>query len=256
MERSSKRRDYRQYAFNRRELFTELVKGGGIVAFIAWFFYRSLWAAIPLSVLGIFYVRQRRRTKLQAGKSALLGQFKECILSVAASLRAGYAVENAFLESVEDMKMLFGEEAYICRELDWIRRGLIINIPLEELLLDLAKRSGLEELEDFSEVFSIAKRSGGNLPEIIRSSAELIGERVEAEEEIRTLLAERMLEQKIMNVMPFGILTYIGVSYGGYFDPLYHNLFGTVIMTACLAVYLTAFWLAGRILEGACGSQI
>lgn len=253
MDKSSKRRDYRQYTFSRQELFIEIAKGGGIVVFLAWFFYRSLWAAVPLSILGVFYLRRQRRAKMQAGKAALLGQFKECILSVAASLRAGYAVENAFLESMGDMKMLFGEEAYICQELDWIRRGLIINIPLEELLLDLAKRSGLEELRDFSEVFSIAKRSGGSLPEIIHSSAELIGERVEAEEEIKTLLAERMLEQKIMNVMPFGILAYIGISYEGYFNPLYHNLFGTAVMTVCLTVYLTAFWLAGRILERACG---
>lgn len=249
MTRSLKRPDYKKHTFSRREALAEILKGIFLTFFFSWFFYRSVWALLPLSALGALYVRRRRELRAKEDRDALLGEFKECILSAAASLRAGYAAENAFLESMSDMKLLFGESSLMYRELEWIHRGLVINIPLEELLSDLAQRSGLEEIEEFAEVFAISKHSGGSLPEIIGVSAEVIGRRVEAEEEIRTLLAERMLEQKIMSIMPFGILTYIGISYKGYFDALYHNLFGIAVMTVCLAVYLAALWLADRILE-------
>lgn len=37
-------------------------------------------------------------------------QFKECLLAVANSLRTGYAVENAFLESREDIRLLLAND--------------------------------------------------------------------------------------------------------------------------------------------------
>ncbi len=176
-------------------------------------------------------------------------QFKECILSVAASLKAGYAVENAFLESRSDMRMLYGEDSMIYAELEGIRRGLVINITMEELLEDFAARSASDDIMQFAQVFIIAKKSGGNLSEIIQTTAVLIGRKIDAKQEIRTLLSGRQMEQTIMKLMPFGILLYIGVSYPGYFDTLYHNWQGVAIMTGCLAVYLAAYVIGDKILQ-------
>lgn len=50
---------------------------------------------------------------------------------------------------------------------------------------------------------SIAKRSGGNLNDIIRRSAAVTGEKIEVKQEIQTLLSSRRYEQKIMNMVPF-----------------------------------------------------
>lgn len=57
------------------------------------------------------------------------------------------------------------------------------------------------------------------------------------------------MEQNIMKLMPFGILLYIGFSYPGYFDALYHNLRGMGIMTLCLIVYLGAYALGEYIIQ-------
>ena len=77
-------------------------------------------------------------------------------MSVANSLRSGYALENAFLESREDIRILYGEHSAMYRELELIRRGMILNITLEELISDLADRSGIEEIEQFSAFLNIA----------------------------------------------------------------------------------------------------
>jgi tight adherence protein B len=52
-----------------------------------------------------------------------------------------------------------------------------------------------------------------------------------------------------MKIMPFGILAYIGVSYPGYFDSLYHNFKGITIMTVSLLIYVAAFVAGDRILH-------
>ncbi len=248
MKASLKQRDYRDYSWKRAELILAIIQSVAVVVFLAIFFYRSLLAAIPLVIVGVMYFRRLKENKAKKCRLELVQQFKECILSVATSLRAGYAVENAFLESRKDMRLLYGEQSLIFQELELIRRGLVINITLEELLKDFAERSNTQEIQQFSEVFSIAKRNGGNLSEIIAASCQVISQRIEARQELHTLLSGREMEQKIMKAMPFAILFYIGVTYPGYFDMLYHNWQGMAIMTACLLIYLAAYVLSDRIL--------
>ena len=208
---------------------------------LAHFFYRSAWAAVLLFPSGAVCFLNIRNRKGERDREELAAQFRECILAVAASLQAGYSTENAFLECEQDMILMYGVEALICNELKLIRRGLRINISLEELLNDLGERSGCEEILQFAEVFSIAKRSGGNLAEIIGGSAELIGRKIELQREIHVLLGGKKMELAIMKVMPFAILIYIGTANPGYFDVLYHNLRGILVMTGCLAAYLGAY---------------
>ena len=238
-----KPQDYHEYCWTKGEWLAAVVLSAAVTGFLAYFLYRSMWALFPLSPLGLFCFRGLRNKKLRKAREELTVQFRECILAAATSLQAGYAAENAFLECAEDMKLMYGENSYICKELTLIRRGLAINISLEELLLDLAQRSGSEEINQFAVVFSLAKRNGGNMAEIIRNSAALIGKQIEKRQEIQSMLAGRKMELNIMKIMPFGILFYINMANPGYFDMLYHNLTGTAIMTGCLGAYLAAFQL-------------
>lgn len=249
MSTSYVRQDYHKCHWKPKELVMTVGKSVFVVGFLAYFFYRSIWAVLPLSIIGIFFFRLECRRQTDRVRGELTGQFKECILSVAASLKAGYAVENAFVESRNDMRLLYGENSIIYQELELIRRGLVINIALEELLADLAARSGSDDIVQFAQVFAIAKKSGGKLPEIIQSTAERTGRRIDARMEIHTLLSGRQMEQNIMELMPFGILLYVGSSYKGYFDSFYHNLQGIVIMTVCLVVYIAAYLLGNKILQ-------
>ena len=113
----------------------------------------------------------------------------------------------------EDIRMLYGEHSAMYRELELIRRGMILNITLEELISDLADRSGIEEIEQFSAILNIAKRGGGNVTQIIRTTAEVISNKVETMQEMLTMLQGRRLEQNVMEIMPFGISLYIAAAY-------------------------------------------
>lgn len=250
MKTNLKRQDYRKYAWKWNELVVTALFCTGVVGVMGYFFYRSVWALLPLSGVGVWLFWQSGCQKAVERRERLTEQFRECILAVATSLQAGYSVENAFLECGQDMKLLYGEDADICRELVCIKRGLRINLSLEELLLDLAERSGCDDVEQFAKVFSQAKRSGGNMAEIIRNTAARIGKKMELQKEIQMQLSGRKMELNIMKLIPFGILFYINLGNPGYFDGLYHNLPGVLIMTVCLAVYLAAVVLGERIMNG------
>lgn len=246
---SLKRRDYHKYCWKAGERIRSILLCAGLTGVLAYFFYRSILAAVPLSAVGFLAFREIGRNKARRAREELAAQFREYILAVATSLQAGYSVENAFLECRQDMALMYGEDALICRELNFVKRGLDINISLEELLEDMADRSACDDIAQFAQIFALAKRNGGNMTEIIRNSANQIGKKIGLRQEIQTLLGGKKLELAIMRVMPFGILCYINMGNPGYFDSMYHNLPGIGVMTACLAVYLGACLLGESIMD-------
>ena len=250
METSLRQQDYHKYSWKKGEKVRTIFLCVGVTGVFAYFFYRSFLALIPLSAVGISAFGLIRRQKLEKAREELAGQFRECILAVAVSLQSGYSVENAFLECRQDMQLMYGQEAPICQELKLIKRGLDINISLEALLVDMAKRSGCQEVAQFAQIFALAKRNGGNMAEIIRNSANQIGRQIELRQEIQMLLGGKKMELTIMKIMPFGILLYIDLGNPGYFESLYHNFVGIAVMTGCLGLYLGAYLLGEHVMKG------
>lgn len=193
---------------------------------------------------------QRKRKRLcELQKKRLLEQFREMILSISANLKAGYSIENAFFEAYQDMIMLYGREGIIARELQYILQGIRNNMVLEDMLGSFAKRSSLEDVKDFSEIFCIAKRSGGDMNSIIRNTAGAISEKIQVRREIDTMIRAKEYEQKIMNLIPFGIIIYINMTSPGFFSPLYHNIKGNIVMSVCLVVYVFAVYLSEKMIK-------
>lgn len=255
MKINSRQRDYRYYQWQRGERVQAVLACAAVTGILAYFFYHSLWAVIPLGAIGFYFFLDIRRKKAKKARNELTAQFRECILSVVSALQAGYSVENAFLESEKDMELMYGKYSLIGEELKFVRRGLQINITLEELLTDIAERSGCSDIGEFAQIFALAKRNGGNMTEIIRNSAGQIGKRIELQQEVQVLLGGKQMELMIMKLMPFGILFYVSLGNPGYFEPLYHNLSGIAVMTGCLAVYSGAY-LLGEAVMGKIEAQL
>ena len=87
-----------------------------------------------------------------------------------------------------------------------------MNRTLEELWGDFAKRSGIEEIRSFAQIFKAARRSGGQLGMIISHVSEIIGGKIQVQEEIRLMTAQKQFEQKIMNLLPLLIVLYIDLT--------------------------------------------
>lgn len=233
----------------KKERIIILIKGALILAAIGFLFYDSFLSMVIGSPVLVFYWRYERKkqAKKQAEKLAL--HFKEALLSVLAALKAGYSVENAFAEAYHDLEYRFGKENQMVKELLSINRQVKNNVPIERLLEAFAKKTKNEDIRDFAQVFRIAKRSGGDMGRVMERSISVLTRRMETKEEIRMLVAAKRYEQQIMNFVPMGIILYIRLTNPGYFDNLYHNLPGVLVMTAALVVYLAAYRLSEKILE-------
>lgn len=176
-------------------------------------------------------------------------EFKEGITILSASLTAGYSVENAFRVSLKELGILYGEDGLIVREFQYIVSQLEMNRPVEQILFDFGRRSGVDDIMNFAEVFAAAKRSGGRLASIMEHTAHIIRDRIEVKEEIRTMTASKRFEQNIMNLLPYLIVFYIEGSSPGFFKQMYDTSLGRLLMSLCLGIYLVAFIMAKKILE-------
>lgn len=217
--------------------------------FIAVLFYDSLYALLVGLFLFPFYYRFQAEKLCRQKKEKLALYFKEALQSIVAALKAGYSVENAFLESYKDMDYRFGKDNVMTKELLGIQHQLKNSVPIEQLVDGLAEKTDVSDIRDFARIFRVAKRSGGDMGRIMERSIAIITRRMEVKEEIRILVAAKKYEQQIMDLVPMGIIFYIRLTNPGYFDGLYHNMAGVLIMSAALAVYLFAYLLSEKILE-------
>lgn len=225
-----------------------LLEGLALISVVAFLFYDSPLAILFLLPLLVPYYRRRAREKRQKDKKELAAQSREALAAIITALKAGYSAENAFVECRREMQFQFGAKAMITREMGRIEEGIGNRIPLEKLLTEFADRWQIEEIGEFAEVFSIARRSGGNLPDILARTAAVIQDRMDIDTEIDLLLSSRKFEQKIMDGVPFFIIFYLGLTTEGFFSVLYHNIGGIIFMTACLAAYLAAILLSDKIM--------
>lgn len=238
-----------QYGLTRKEIFIGMAQGTIYLAVTSILFFDSLISMIFMLPYLHLHLKEKAKRKREKNYEMTSVQFKDGMLSISASLSAGYAVENAFREAAGELENLYGSEAVMVKEFKGIVRKIDLNENVEDALEVMAEKLELEEAVYFAEVFRFAKRSGGNLMEIIGKTARNIGDKIAVKEDIAVLISGKKMEQKIMNLMPYGIIAYLRIGAYEFISPIYGGLMGRVMMTVCLAGYLTAKKLSEKITE-------
>ncbi|HHT97772.1 MAG TPA: pilus assembly protein TadB [Clostridiales bacterium] len=242
-------KDYDKYEFTRLEFVQYLLKGILIALAIGILFYRNILGVVLCIPIIIFYLRQKKEEAIKKRKIKLNMEFKEAVISLQGALNSGYSIERAFTEILKDLSLIYKAESLIIKEVSYINNMIRMNQTVESALSDFAKRSKIEDIMNFADIFVISKRTGGNIIEIIQSTITNINEKIEVDRDIRTLFASKVYESKIMELMPFIMIVYLSVFSPEFLKPLYHNAQGVIIMTILLFVYFATFIWINKILE-------
>ena len=226
-----KSRDYENYRFSTKELALYLMQGSFLALGINYLFYKSIWAVVVFLPIPVVYICWQRKRLAKERRKTLNFQFKDALNSMSVAVQAGYSVENAVSACVRDLRQQH------------------VSVPVEELFLDLGQRSNVEDIENFAEVFYVAKRTGGDMNQVIQKVARMLGDKIDVKKEIEATLAAKKSEQLIMSLMPAGIILYLRLTSPGFLDVLYGNPFGICAMTVCLGIYTGAYWMGRRIVD-------
>lgn len=216
---------------------------------VSYLFFNNIYFSIILSPYIYFYVKCSKKKKLKENKQKLCTEFKDAMLSVSVALHSGYSIENSFKEALKELKVLYGNNAMIVCEFRRMITRISNNESVEDVLCEFADNSEVEDIEYFADIFKYAKRSGGDIIEIIRTTASTIRQKAEVEQEIQTIISGKKMEVKVMQIMPFAMIGYLRITSPEFLNSLYGNIAGIVVMSICLLVYVMAVWLAKRIVE-------
>lgn len=204
-----------------------------------------MWVVPVLIPFLLFYIKYDMKNRNRERLKKLNYEFKSALQSISSGLSSGYSIENAVESAGAELKFLFGSTSELYREFKYLNMQIRLNQRVETLFQDLAVRSGLEDIESFADVLLVAKRTGGDLVLKIDSAAGKIQDRIEIRQEIQVVMAGKRMEQRIMNMIPPGLLWYLNITSPGFLQILYSTVLGRAVMTGCLIVYILA-WLWGE----------
>ena len=180
------KQNYAEYHFSKTEILKYLIQSILLCGAMDYLFYQNWWLMLLTVPVTVLFMRLKKKGLIRERKRKLNYQFKDALNALSVAVQAGYSVENAVAACSRDLERLYPKETDIVKEFHYIETQLRVSVPVEELLLSLGDRSGIEDVENFAAVFYTAKRTGGDMNRIIQTSARMLGDKIAGGKESRT----------------------------------------------------------------------
>ena len=199
-------------------------------------------------ITGNIFLPQRSKQILNKRRRELSSQFRDMLDGLTTSLGAGNNVLNSFSSVYDDLKNQYSEDDFIIKELEVILAGIQSNVNIEDMLKDFGKRSGISDIESFAGVFDVCYRKGGNIQDVVQSAHTIISKKMEIREDIETIVSGNKLDQKVMAVMPIGIIGIIKAMSPD-FASNFVSPIGIISTTIAIILFVVSYFVGKKIME-------
>ncbi|HBN84982.1 MAG TPA: pilus assembly protein TadB [Clostridiales bacterium] len=250
MKDHQKPKNYNTYVFTTKQKLLYAAEGMGIMFAVGYVFYHHVVISLIFSLSGLYFIKIKKKQLIARQKQELNIQFKDLLYFLSTSLSAGRSLENSFQASLSSLQGLYSEEgSYIVPEVQGIIGKLHMGENIEDCLMDLTKRSKVEDISNFTDVLITCKRKGGNLNEVIRNTSGVIKDRIEIKQEIGVMLAGKKSEQKILCLSPMALILFLTYSAYDFMAPVFDNPAGNMVMTLALFFVIVGYIWSGKIMD-------
>ncbi|MCL1935763.1 MAG: hypothetical protein FWF57_05245 [Defluviitaleaceae bacterium] len=223
------------------------VFGYAIFFGVLWLFYRSI---ILSTIIAIFMVPMAIVLNINMAKAKrlkkLMGQFKSLLESLVVSLQAGSTDLDAFINALEDMRLMYSEQSDIAKEVNLIIVKFSNRETIGEALEDFAKRSGLQDIILFANVYKLIEGKGDKTSEIVIRTQRILSDKIEIETEIKTLASGALMEINIIALVPILIVAVMGFMGGDLMSSLFTPV-GNVVATIAIGIFIGAYALGRKL---------
>lgn len=191
-----------------------------------------------------------KRKKREKEKHLYEKGFQNLLQSMMTSLQAGYSLNNSCRIALKELEELYQDQNNpMLRQMRRIIQGLDLHITLEQLFMEFAESTGLEEAKQFAVVIEIVRSTGGNMVEILKRTMQHLKYKMDTEEEIRVLLSGKLFEKNIMLSMPFFILLYLRLANPKYVECFYNTILGHLVMSGMIGITVFCFFWSEKIMN-------
>jgi len=235
--------DYRNYILSKKEKRTAGAVMALLLTGISMLFFQNpfLIFILPMALKkgwGVYedYCRERRQ-------KTLLLEFRDFLFSLSASFATGRHMTEAMKEAESALENIYGKESLLASEL----RHMLLAIEEtgqsdQKVFAAFAERTGLEDVQLLSEVYSVCRETGGNMAAAVNKAAALLTEKINIEMEIQTMLSQKKLEGTIIAVMPSVMILFLLWMSPDYLQPMYDTVAGRLLMLLALGLNVFAYY--------------
>lgn len=168
-------------------------------------------------------------------------------------LRAVIIMNNAFkagkstIQAVEIASKELPEP--ISDEFKRIHHELKYGLSVDTVFDRFAKRVELEEVRYLSSSLTILNKTGGNIVKVFSSIEKTLFDKKKLNEELKNLTVSSNLIVKVLLFVPFLFSMVIYFLNPSYFDPLFHNPLGYVILILIGLIFILYVFFLQRIMK-------
>ena len=218
-------------------------QGAGALAMLGVALLHQEWQltlVLPAILAGpILYVDRgaaRRVTRVE-------DQIENWLNAVANSLKASPSLGEAIASTASLVP------APMSQEVDVLVKEYELGTPLDVALDNLAARIGSSTLSGTVLALKVARKSGGNLPEMLEGAASALRELARLEGVVRTKTAEGKAQAFVIGMIPVPMVLGIHWMDPHFFEPLTKSFMGNLIIAAVGVLWATAILSARKILD-------
>lgn len=197
------------------------------------------WLGLPAGLVAGFLVPNALlQVRIDRRKQTFAQELPDALQMIVSSLRAGFTLQHGIEVSVRDSTGPVAAE---------LRRALSetrIGGELEEALARVGERTGNADMKWLTMAIKLQREVGGNLSEVLQTTADTMREREQLRRHVRALSAEGRLSATILVAMPLLIGLWMFLFRRAYVRPLYTEPLGMAMLTAgAVLMVVGTLWL-------------
>jgi tight adherence protein B len=175
--------------------------------------------------------------------AALEEQIEPWLNAIANALKASPSLGEAIAAS----SSLVG--APMSQEVDVVIKEYELGTPLDRALDTFANRMNSRTLGGCVLALKVARRSGGNLPEMLENAATALREMARLEGVVRTKTAEGKAQAFVIGMIPAPLILLINWIEPTFLNPLFETFSGHLVLVAIAVLWVSAIALSRKILD-------
>jgi tight adherence protein B len=212
------------------------VSFSGALGLLGFFFASAVGArhaasgliGIPLGLVPLFYIRYKKRQRIQKFKK----QLPDALDSLSRALRAGRALASGMRLVADEFGDPIGPE--FGGTVDEINFG----VSLPDALKNFARRIDCPELAYFVVAVALQRESGGNLTEVMENLSHLIRERFRFQEKVRIYSAQARASAYVVCSLPVISVLVLTLLNRPYAEMLWTDPTGQVVSVIAVCMIL------------------
>lgn len=194
---------------------------------------------VPIVVFGPALHIERMRKQRLASIEARMDVF---ILALANALKSTPSIGSALIQVQPLVHPPMDQEVALAL------KEMRVGSSLDQALMNMAGRIRSVQLDAALSGLLIGRQVGGDLTNILETTASTLREMGRLHGVVRSKTAEGKAQLLILAVFPAGILLLFDMVSDGYFEPLGKSLVGWAIVVVAIALWVTSLAVARRVL--------